>query len=63
MKNITLFSYSVLLTCAHIVAQAGSRRKRKSVNQMLDMLSSIYEQIGALVPTPSVVPPTSDRKN
>ena len=63
MKNITLFSYSILLTCAHIVAQAGSRRKRKSVNQMLDMLNSIYEQMGALAPTPSVVPPTSDRKN
>jgi len=63
MKNITLFSYSVMLTCAHIVAQAGSTRKRKSINQMLDMLSSIYEQIGAMAPVTSVVPPSSDRKN
>ena len=63
MKNITLSSYSVLLTCAYIVAQAGSPRKPKSVNQVLDMLSSIYEQMGALAPTSSVVPPTSDRKN
>ena len=66
MKNITLFSYSVLLTCAHIVAQAGSTKKRKSVNQMLDMLSSIYEQIGAIAPNSDaapVVPPSSDRRN
>jgi hypothetical protein len=66
MKNITLFSYSVLLTCAHIIAQAGSTKKRKSVDQMLDMLNSIYEQIGAITPSSgngSVVPPTSDRRN
>lgn len=65
MKNLTLFSYSVMLTCAHIVAQAGSTKKRKSVDEMLDILCSIYEQIGAIAPTDGVpvTPPTSNRRN